>query len=212
MTRLNHDRFTSYAACNVPVNVPLGSRLVIVIVTKEALRLANTARSEVARANISARSASDALPLSNWRILARCVEFWRQSSETTEVLTSPDPKFRRVRSDDLNQRYRAAGELASHPATSARAGLRQRLHTGSPRTAVHSPFQARSLHRCPASARLRQGCCVRAPTIGAMTPGRSATQLNATWAGVAAISLATRTTASIVAQLQSELAYSSEIH
>ena len=42
---------------------------------------------------------------------------------------------------------------------------------------------------------LRRCSTVRAPTIGAMTPGRSAIQLNATWLGAAPISLAMRTTA-----------------
>jgi hypothetical protein len=45
--------------------------------------------------------------------------------------------FRRVRSDDGSQRRKAAWELVSRPATSERAGLRQKLHMGSRQPAVH---------------------------------------------------------------------------
>jgi hypothetical protein len=50
---------------------------------------------------------------------------------------NPEQGFSHVRSDVRRQHYKAAWELASHPATSARAGLRQRLHTGNRRPEAH---------------------------------------------------------------------------
>jgi hypothetical protein len=47
--------------------------------------------------------------------------------------------------------------------------------------------------------------------MGAVTPGRSEIQLSATCEGVAPVSVAMRVTASMIDQLRSESAYSSEM-